>query len=185
MFILYTRSTFAMKVTQIYVIAANSIFVMLTILNLLFCILQKLYACNMLFFRHFIYSFLIRRHRFIDSWIRFDALLRVIYLIANIFLNIFFVFSLSEVANRTSHLSFINMISLFFDSHFSFFADVVEIFLHIYQSLHDVFVAMTVVFEITHVIFDALHKSIYFRFAKRSQVAELIVSSNQWFSKAY
>ena len=174
-----------MEATQIYAIAAGSIFVVLTILNLLLCILQKFYACNMLLLRHLIYPFFIRRHRFVGPWTRLGALLRVIYLTANIFLSIFPVLSLSEVANRAGHLSLINMMPLFFGPHLSFLADIVGVPLHTYQSLHGASAAMTVVLGVTHVVLGALHKSTYFRFAERSQVAGLIVSPNQLFSRIY
>ena len=168
-----------MEATQIYAIAAGSIFVLLTVLNSLLCILQKLYACNMLLLRHLIYPFLIRRHRFVGPWTRLGVLLRLIYLIANIFLSIFPVLSLSEAAGRAGRLSLINMIPLFFGPHFSFLADVIGVPLHTYQSLHGASAAMTVLLGATHVVLGALHKSTYFRFAERPQVAGLIVSPYQ------
>lgn len=166
-----------MKITQIYVIITDNMFAILTIINLLFFILQKIHNCNMLIFRHLIYSFFIRRYDFIDFWTRNDVFWRFLYFITNFILNVFFLVSLKNVVERIDYICLINMIFLFFEFHFNFLVDVFEIFLHIYHNFHEVFVVMIVILNIIHVILNSLREFLYRNFKNRSQMTNLVVKT--------
>ena len=164
-----------MEATQIYAIAAGSVFIILTIINALLSIMQKLHACNMIILKHFFYPFFIRRHRFIGPWTRVDALWRVLYLTINILFVVFPLLPMTKTAKRAGHISLINMIPLFLGPHLSFLADILGLQLHSYQLLHGVSAAMTFTLGIVHVILGLLHEPVYRRFTERPQVAGLIV----------
>lgn len=164
-----------MKAIQVYVVTTNDVFVILIIINVLLFIMQKLYAYNMMILKYFIYFFFIRRYRLINFWTRIDAFWRIVYFIINAFFVIFPFLSMTNTTKRASHISLINMISLFLGFHLSFLTDVLGLRLHIYQIFHNVTIIMTVALSVVHVILELLHESAYRRFIKRSQIADLIV----------
>ena len=164
-----------MEATQIYAITAGSVFAILTIINALLSIMQKLHACNMIILKHLIYPFLIRRHRLIGPWTRVDALWRVVYLTINVFFSVFPLLSMAETAKRAGHISLINMIPLFLGPHLSFLADILGLRLHTYQILHSASAAMTFTLGVVHVVLGLLYEPAYRHFTERSQVAGLIV----------
>ena len=169
-----------MKAIQIYAITTGSVFAILIIINALLSIMQKLHVCNMIILKHFIYSFLIRRYRLIDSWTKVDVLWRVVYFTINVFFSVFSLLSMAETVKRTGYIFLINMIFLFLESHLSFLTDILDLRLHTYQILHSVSVAIIFTLGIVHVILGLLYKSTYRHFIERSQVAGFIVWENSW-----
>ena len=164
-----------MEISQIYAIAAGSFFALLTIVNFLLCVAQKIYSCNSAIFRHVLYPFLLRRHRVIGPWTRNGALWRTFYLVANILFTVFPSLPLLKMADRAGHLSLINMMPLFFGPHLSFLADTLGVSLQTYHRLHGASAAMTIILLGTHVALGAFGGPCYRRFVDQSQVAGLIV----------
>ena len=150
-------------------------FAILTIINLLLSILQKIHNCNMLILRHLIYPLFIRRHGLIGPWTRNGALWRFLYLITNLIMSVFPLVSLRNVAERAGHICLINMVPLFFGPHLSFLADVLGVPLQTYHSFHGASAAMTVILGAIHVILGLLREPLYRKFTDRSQVAGLVV----------
>lgn len=165
-----------MEATQIYAITAGSVFVILTILNLVLFIVHKIYIFHTIILQHLIYPFFIRRHGLIGPWTRYGALWRVLYLTMNICFSIFPIVSMKKIAKRAGHVSLINMIPLFFGPHLSFLADIFGVPLQTYRSLHGASAAMTVTLGVLHVVLGTLGEPDYRHFIKRSQVAGLVVS---------
>lgn len=118
-----------MKITQIYVIIIEVIFdLMLMIKNASFFV-RFLQSYNVILVKHFFYFNVSSRHCFFESCIRAQILLHFLYLIVNIFYNIFELFFIKELNTRTRILLLINMIFSYFNYYLSFVNDMLSLFI--------------------------------------------------------
>jgi hypothetical protein len=165
-----------MNLIQIYAMIVDSVFENFILCNAVYKCLRMIQRQNVLLMQHLIYSLFLNRHYLIDSWTRFDFLLRVVYFDVNEFFVSFKVKSIFEAEIRVDTLALINMISLFFELHLSFLADLLNVSLEIYWSIHETEALMSFLLSLFQVILEVIKQSKE-SLSQSIYVHEIIVSS--------
>lgn len=143
---------FIMKITQVYAMAVGSAFLILLSISFLFYLVVLMKKVSLEVSRFLIYPQFLHHHQFLDPWTWADVLIQLTYIIINIFCISFQIFFISETGLRAGNLSLLNMISLFFDSHLSFLADLLHISLSTYCCIHCSTDLMSFILLLFHVI---------------------------------
>ncbi len=162
LFVLIVYYWFIMKITQIYAIIADDVFLLLMFIKDCSFIQQVLQSLNIIISRYLIYSLVVQRHRLLRSWSSVDILLQLLYISLNVFCVIFRVTFFDEAKDRTETLSIINMTSLFFDLHLSFLADLLDLSLFNYRRIHRFAGIMSFALVALHIFVAVHHDSTYF-----------------------
>lgn len=145
-----------MEITQVYTIIAGGVFGILVVIQWIVRTLEAIQRFSLWGFRHLIYPFVLRRHRFIGPWTRNGALLRLLYVAINVFCEVFRVHSVAQAGLRAGNLSLINMIPLFFGIHLGFVADLLGLSLQTYTSIHGSAAVMSILMGCLHIIFTSV-----------------------------
>ena len=145
-----------MNITQIYAIVAEAVFDLMLMTRVAFSFLRFLRLYNVLLVKHLLYSQVLRRHDFLESWTRAYIFSHLLYLIVNIFCSTFEVFLIKELNNRTRTMSLINMISAYFDYHLSFISDILDLFILDYRRIHASIEVMFVFLDLFYVVVNVV-----------------------------
>ena len=165
-----------MNLTQLYVIIADDVFVLMTLSRI--SIVLSLWVQNRILFlvlKHLMYSFIFRRDRYFDSQTRWRFLLISLYWLEIAVCNVIDVKSLLETSNRANTLSTIHLISLLFFDRLNFAIDLLELSLHFYMSLHEVIDFMSFIQNVIHVLLFLLRNSL--RTENSVQFYDLLIKS--------
>ena len=105
--------------------------------------------------KHLLYPNVLPQHRFFGPCTRAQVLLHLLYLVVNIFCNIFGVSSIRELGTRTGTLSLINMIPSYFGYHLSFASDMLGLFIINYRRIRASTGALSVLLGLCHAVVNA------------------------------
>jgi len=164
-----------MKITQVYAVAAGSIFCSLFILGLRRYIRLLLKRINLQASQYLIYPQLIGRHRLLNPWSWADMLMQLSYVGVNMFCIGFKAPSIYAAGLRAAELSLINLIPAFAGPHLSFLADIFGLSLASFRRVHRSFGAMSF-FLLNFHIFAMIGKRIPFPLHQAENLWGLIVS---------
>lgn len=91
---------------------------------------------NMLFVKYFLYSLVLERYRFIKFLTRVDLFYYILYIIVNIFCNIFRISSIANISTCTKNLFLINVILSYLAYYLNFISDMLNLSLQIYRIIY-------------------------------------------------
>lgn len=141
-----------MEITQVYAIAAGSVFLIVIFVNLRPYITQCLEILSLMTSKYLVYPQIIHRHRYLGPWSLADVLLHLIYITVNVLCVSFKASSIWIAGLRAANLSLINIIPLFAGPHLSFIADLLGVYLSTFQRLHRVTGIMSSALLVFHVL---------------------------------
>jgi len=95
-----------------------------------------LQSYNMLFVKYFLYSLVLERYRFIKFLTRVDLFYYILYIIVNIFCNIFRISSIANISTCTKNLFLINVILSYLAYYLNFISDMLNLSLQIYRIIY-------------------------------------------------
>jgi len=90
----------------------------------------------MLFVKYFLYSLVLERYRFIKFLTRVDLFYYILYIIVNIFCNIFRISSIANISTCTKNLFLINVILSYLAYYLNFISDMLNLSLQIYRIIY-------------------------------------------------
>lgn len=126
--------------------------------------------------KHFVYSYVLRRRRFLSLWTRHELFLQIIYWTETAICSAVEIRNLNQASFRADTLIVIQFISLLLDSHLSFVADLLKTSLHIWRQFHSSIELMTLSFNVFHVA-AALSDRERFFFRNKVHLYEFMISS--------
>lgn len=148
-----------MNANQVYAIVIASIFCVLLLINSRRWITHIVRFLSIIISKHLIYSYALRRHRYIGPWSRASILVHLVYIAGNIACFSLEInesslqFSpLSQASLRAGTLSLVNLIPLFAGPHLSTVADLLGLTLDTFRQIHRSAGVMTVLLAILHVL---------------------------------
>lgn len=159
-----------MDITQAYAIAAGGIFLTLFLFNCLSNVLQ-LIRLVLYTVKHYMYPYVLSRHRFLGPWTRASVLLQLVYITLNVVCITVHVSTVRQAGLRAGTLSLINMVPLFAGLHHGFLGDLFGISLDVYRRIHRSAGLMSFFLALFHVLTS------YSSLAKAHRF-ELIVSTD-------
>jgi hypothetical protein len=169
-----------MDTTQIYAIAAGSIFFCLLLLRTRRYIKPFLKIVNVQASQYLIYPQLIHRHRYLGPWSWADVLLVLSYIAINMFSIGFKSPSVHAASLRAADLSLINLVPALAGPHLSFLADIFGLSLTTYRRIHRSFGIMSCFLVSLHV-FTMIASRVPFPLHKVENLWGLIVSVRPFF----
>lgn len=141
-----------MEFTILYAIAAGSLLTMLFLIRIAPSFLNLLRILSFLITKHLTYPYLWGRHRLVAPCTRADALLYIVYAVANVFFISFDTPSTTLARDRAGTLSVINMNFLFLAHHLGFLANAMGVSLMTCKRIHRAVGWMTSILLILHII---------------------------------
>lgn len=173
-FNIFKLSSEKMNVTQCYAIAAGGCIALLFIVNTLVRLSWLWKPCIALLRKHFQYSLLLRRHRFLKSWTHVQMTFELIYFAVNAFCICFKISTASDVITRAKHLSLINMMSTYLEFHLSFVCILFDVSLFTYRLFHASTRTMSIILDVLHAVISAVDKT-SLSTKKSEQIFKIIV----------
>lgn len=102
------------------------------------------------------YPFILRRHRFIGPWTRWNLILQALYWGCTLGCTGIGVRTLAQASARAGSLAVIQLVPLFFGGHLSIAADLIGMSLLTFRQIHSSMGIMTVVLSMFHVLVNIL-----------------------------
>ena len=125
---------FFINAFQIYATIASDCFLIFIFINLLSLTIRESIA--LFTFKQFIHSYVLYRHRLLNSLTWSDLVIQFIYIAFNALCLDFKSFTLWKVTFWTEKMTLINLISLFVNFHLSFLINIFDFRLNIYRRVH-------------------------------------------------
>ena len=142
-----------MNFIQIYIITADSIFILFFFYHCYIHICQWVQNQTLWFiFKHFIYPILLKQHWFIKPYIYWQCLLLISYWIDTVSCNMIRVHIILHFGSRADILSVLNIIPLFFSDQLSLATDLLGLSFCSYQSIHSTVAYITLIQNLIHII---------------------------------
>jgi hypothetical protein len=145
-----------MEATNVYGIAAGGILIVLAFVRLVSFLSRFTSVVSVWIAVHFIYPYLLGRHRLIGPWTRFSAIGHLLYVAANLLALCFRPSTIANVGHRAGRLSLINMAVLFAGSPLVYFADIIGVSLRASRRIHRAAAWMAAMLLACHVTIMAI-----------------------------
>ncbi|RAL07957.1 ferric reductase family protein [Aspergillus homomorphus CBS 101889] len=141
-----------MDILIIYFIVASIVLASLIFKRLLAFLAQPKGLFSILYFRHIVLPYLVRRHRFCGPWTRAEFILHLLYICVNVFFVFFRMKSWNDSGFRAAELCLINLIFPLSAIHLSYLADILGIKLSTCRCIHRTTGLMAFALLLYHVI---------------------------------
>lgn len=148
-----------MKIIQVYAIVMTEFFFVFVIKSFLHVLVVYSIKIQVFLLKHFFYFNFIHRHSLLNFLKKIHAFAQLINVAINVFFLNFQASFISKTNTRVGIFFLINMISIFVNSHFNFFNNLIEMILKIHRRLHrstNIMFFVLMLFHVLIFVFDRI-----------------------------
>ena len=146
-----------MNLTQIYSLVIDEMILMLVLYHTIVIMLHSVHHYTVYFvLQHLMYSFILHHYYFVESWTHCYLILQLLYWGCILSCTDIEVKTLTQASAKADFFAVINLISLFFEEHLSFAADLIDMPLLTYWQVHSSMRIVASVLSIFHVLINVL-----------------------------